>query len=88
MTAEEEKQLSLHFVKSPPRWPMWPYLPVKKRSSKPGEGPECGTLFARSLDEKQPQPIIFDSIDSKNRTTVIAQYDSLEAMVADGWVVD
>lgn len=91
-----EKQLGpgddLEMMRSPDRWPCWPVLPLKRYDGKDRCGfPSTGliaeldgvprfTVFDGNLFQR---PLCFD--DPK---TVRYDYDSFEAMLADGWVVD
>jgi hypothetical protein len=87
LTPEEQKQEAV-LIRAVEGWPLWPYLPVKQYQ--PGGGwPKLGSLFDRGHRIEEPV-IIYASIDeiSKGDAKVIAQYDTLEAMLADNWVVD
>lgn len=82
-------------LQTPEAWPAWPVLPVKRYGHVPvREAPECGVVLAvgghtstvfeanlftlpRNLRELIDDPKIVRHV-----------YDSAEAMVADGWVVD
>jgi len=75
-------------------WPLWPFLPVKKRSDKPGEWPTCGVITVDD-DGKNTVPTVYEqSVDEIARDgvfdkrKVLRKYENIDSMVADGWVVD
>lgn len=83
----------LKMMKTPTNWPRWPALPVK-RTDEGGFG-VCGVMFAVAGPERNyvflanltslRGPTIRAAMDMANEVIV---YDSLEAVVLDGWVVD
>lgn len=95
MTKEQKREL--FFIQGYQAWPLWPYLPIKKRSKNPGEWPTFATLICESL-ESGPKPIVYkESIDQmivmqkENKQanfSVLKEYKSLEEIVEDGWIVD
>lgn len=65
----------LGMMKRPDLWPLWPHLPVKK-------GPwVTGVITEGENGEGWPYVFGHDGSD-------IAGYETLEALLADGWVVD
>ena len=79
-------------VRSPDRWPAWPYLPVKR-----GHLPDAdlGIVLASETTVLGDHPTVYlinlfalprtpDEWAAAPKMT----YPSAEAMVADGWVVD
>ena len=81
-------------VQNPASWPCWPLLPLKRRKGN-GEWPDLGfvveaeghypklsngkiTLFA--------EPMPYEPKDLKDIKQVT--YDSVDALLADGWIVD
>lgn len=80
----------LKMMKSPDRWPSWPYLPLKRRSKAPGRPPETGVLMEDGLREEPvlkfaPGANLFhlDELDVNS----IVDADP-ERLVAEGWEVD
>jgi hypothetical protein len=78
------------FIADPGLWPHWPFLPVK-RPTKDGGDVEVGVLYAtdepwrhvyrRNLLMLPPTRAEFLALDKH-------EYDSLDALLADGWIVD
>jgi len=84
---------TLEFLANPDRWPNWPVCPVKRSCSdkqyiEGDDRPQCGVVF------DQPKPTVYRvnmfSIGPSTDLTKFEkhEYESLEALVADGWVVD
>lgn len=83
--------MELKMMQSPDDWPMWPWLPVKQLSTNPGEWPKLfGCLFDDS--RRSLSPVVYDvnahTIKDKDEVRILKSYESFEAMVDDGWVVD
>lgn len=79
----------IDMIKNVADWPAWPYLPIKRPAKVWGQWPECRTICA-----EEPLTVIevgmyglpktreeFDALPRQ-------KYESAEAIVADGWVVD
>jgi hypothetical protein len=66
----------LGMMKRADLWPTWPHLPVKRPRW------ETGVLIENGAT-KIAIPTVYQR-DGK----ILAKYDSLEQLVADGWVVD
>ncbi len=82
----------VEFMRNDKRWPYWPILPLK-RPDKNGL-PECGFITAH---RGRPTTIIianmYDDLGAKTIGELyekykLIEYDSFEAIVEDGWVVD
>lgn len=85
----------LDMMKNPGLWPQWPVLPVKRYRER-GQMPDCAVL----IDAGEPQPTVFqinpyDIPAGDLRENIInnpkvkhTKYDTLEALMADGWMVD
>lgn len=88
----EERELIADF----PRWPYFPYLPVKNRLEKDGRGwPKLGCMFASLTDNgiNEVRPIIYDfTIDTipkkKEDIKILVEFNSLDDLLAAGWVAD
>ena len=102
MTAEltKDQKSDAAFIRQlhPGGWPQWPYLPMKRSTDK---GLEAGTLmdkqpFGKPLDPNHPcnRTVYVVSVwavsagKAKFSTAPIKIYDSVEAMLLDGWEVD
>jgi hypothetical protein len=83
---EKEKQLILDQDK----WPHWPVLPVKNyQLVKPGEFPECGILFASDLEKPVIYIMNLFTIGHVRKEDVKQfKFESLDAMLAAGWIGD
>jgi hypothetical protein len=80
--ADDERMMS-----TPADWPLRPLLPVKRRRA-PGQWPEPGIIH-----EAEPTVVRLDYplrplTLALLRTLAARRYDSLSALLADGWVVD
>ena len=86
------------FIANPGKWPNWPLLPVK-RHTKDRSGPECGILIDNQpigdkLDpeHKSLRTIFLTSMFALKKTDLKTvekkEYESVEKMLADGWIVD
>ncbi len=78
------------FISDPALWPLWPYLPIK-RYPEGYHGPECCLLMAT----ERPWEVLFAACVynlPKTREEFLKTkkytYPSVEALLADGWVVD
>jgi hypothetical protein len=86
----ERRQQDAMFIRETVGWPLWPFLPVKTL----GDNRRIGFLF----DGKEVQNRVFlmnllsvkEYLDKGGKWEDIPskQYDSLEALLDDGWVVD
>jgi hypothetical protein len=74
----------LEFMKAYDKWPRWPMLPLKKRD----DSKICGFLLGTGY------PVVYlkniyglkqgDTIENLPKQ----EYDSLQAILDDGWVID
>lgn len=78
------------FICNPDRWPAWPLLPIKRNTSK-ADGPECCILFAT----EKPWEVVYDcnlfdlpTTIGEMKKRVKYKYDSVDSLLADGWIVD
>jgi hypothetical protein len=91
----------LEFMRHPGRWPASFSLPLVKRgdpSRKPGEMPQAGFLAQPSIaiPTPEPKPVVYlvniwdeEALKGKKLSELPkAEYDSLMALVEDGWEVD
>ena len=74
----------LEMMSSPNDWPRWPQLPLKRWRD--GEM-DCGVIVEWASGVR---PIIYlkNLFQNFAADTPTVEYPSLEALVADGWVVD
>ncbi len=80
------EQRSLEFMKTPGKWPAWPFLPLKRSlDQRP-----CMGLLIESDGNVLPVVILRNLFDYETPLSKCqkVEYDSLEALVADGWRVD
>lgn len=81
------KLTDVEFIKAEEKWPNWPYLPMKRRRD--GEEPEFGSIISGSLFSIRKG--YFRTLP-KTLPELLAlptwEYGSIEAMLADGWLID
>ncbi len=77
-----EDERNILFIKDLNRWPRWPYLPIKRSVS--SGWPELAFLYAdnNTLVQRANNPF-WPGSEGESTT-----YESVEALVADGWKVD
>lgn len=83
------QQTDESFIETFQMWPMYPWLPIKRYSKDDNRSnsPECAVIHASSLTTVIHQTLYgmtADSLDSAKRQ----EYESVAAIVADGWIVD
>jgi hypothetical protein len=67
----------------PNRWPQWPVLPVKQF----GSGfPECGVMV--ESDGIQPKVYLTNLFALDLANAEVKEYEDIDELLADGWVVD
>ena len=93
----EEREKHLEMMQHPELWPMWPVLPLINRSETDREGFVVPGCIADANESGRyevvmctmyqlPEGIItYDEFYQSHPTKV---YDSYEAMLDDGWMVD
>lgn len=84
------------FILDPNRWPCWPWLPLK-RGDHSLENKNLGLLFHGSLETKEftkgftiYHTNLFGLPRSKEEWAKVptTHYDTVDLLLADGWVVD
>lgn len=71
------------FIQNPGMWPQWPVLPLKKLTR---DWYEFGYLIA---EEGGVSPIVrLGNIFTMSEKDPVREYDSIDAMLTDGWMVD
>src|SRR4051812_43545449 len=82
------EQRSLEFLRTPDEWPNWPLCPVKKRLIT-NVANDVGLV---AEGPSGPEPVVFLCnlwrVKEDFANAVQVKYESLEALVADGWRVD
>lgn len=73
------------FIRSPERWPRWPFLPVVKRDHHPRQF-VCGLIFADGTFKVYVEANLFDEAPLKSAKE-IKEYATPEALLAD-WRID
>lgn len=77
------------FLDNPGAWPCWPLCPVKRYEQTDDAMPNCGVVITEV-------PIVYETNMFALLTMTSAEiealkkhkYDSMEELVADGWLVD
>lgn len=79
----------LDMIKDYMSWPLYPFLPVKKRK-KDGGFPTLGVIVAdnRPLVYKQSVDEVIKLDRALTDDDVQARYSSFEELIADEWVID
>lgn len=88
MTRQKASDRDVEMMLNPLRWPRWPWLPVKRYL---GGRMECGLLYADDSTE-----VILGNLYAlepglktlAERGLASKKYESVDALVADGWEVD
>lgn len=74
-------------MKAPDNWPQWPILPLKRVR---GSDLEVGVLVNGAFEGPHTEATVY--LSSMNRVITVEtptiKYDSFEALVADGWMID
>lgn len=89
---ERQREIQMMNQKYPGGWPCWPFLPIKRSMS--FGGPQCGVIrdIGPLMQGVKVESVIYSYYIYSDKpfdpSKVIARYDSIEAMVDDGWVVD
>ena len=81
-----EKRNHVEMMKRTQLWPQWPMLPVKRWT---GRDMECAVLL--DVAEGKKYTLYFANLymlPDDLTTCQQREYDSFEAIVADGWEVD
>ena len=91
MDKEELAMLELtdkEFIQKPDDWPYWPFLPVKR--PKDAGFPEIGVILAigGKLSTVYLVNINADSLEERIKISERKEYPNVDAMLADGWIVD
>ncbi len=83
------KEAEIEMIDSPNKWPKWPLLPIKKRE---GIGlSHCAVIIDHNRSDGKIRirtgVSVWDRIEKIN-TAEIEVFDSTEALVDAGWIVD
>jgi len=76
-------------IKHPDAWPQWPYLPVKRRKGAKATL-ECGVIYeGTGIKTVRVANLFALPTEYQDFLTLPKyEYDSVDALLADGWVVD
>jgi hypothetical protein len=89
----EQRVEELDFLRNPDQWPNWPLLPIKRYGA-PGDPPECALLDSIGAPEPKVRVVFVNMFQLRELTHAERQalrvevYDSAEALLDDGWMVD
>lgn len=84
---KDTDKIDVEFLKSPGRWPCWPCCPVRRSTGVQGGFPDHGIVLAECASIVYWVNLFFFSMEDL-KTCEKHEYESAEAMVADGWEVD
>jgi len=85
MYPEEIQNLSRATIEDEITWPLWPQLPLKRYVDEQ-MFPEFGVLFPKTKDVYSVQLRMVNMPRTEDTKTV--EYPTIDALLADGWVVD
>ncbi len=78
------QQLALQRIRAVEEWPLYPKLPVKKISfSDVAFQPQTG-FITLGLEDERPIP----TVKKHGTNEIVAEFNTIEDMVAAGWVED
>ena len=76
----------LEFMSNPTEWPCFPILPIKNLGRRQASGfPELGFILADETPIQVHKPTLFGETEEAGAQKT---YQSLDELVADGWIVD
>lgn len=81
-------------IQDPNKWPAWPFLPLKKGSYPSIEDKRLGVLYHSPTWSDGKVHVIHCYLFAPPKTreelhaTPSTVYESVDALLADGWVVD
>lgn len=73
------------FIQHPGLWPMWPLLPLKRTRNTSSGLPETGVIIEEETKFRVYHCSMFTTITPSTPHT---DYPTVNALLADGWVVD
>jgi hypothetical protein len=91
----DKRQRSLQMMQAPNRWPTWPFLPVLRLL--PDGSKQLGVLYdARHASGRMGYSstvflqnlFLLPAVEAKLLSGPRCVYDSLDALLDDGWLVD
>lgn len=89
MNARENSR-DFDWLSDPKNWLHWPICPVK-RFTNPKDMPECGLVWAGELTHVYIQNLclmVSGAVEPQFKDCKKYEYESLQEMLADGWMVD
>lgn len=93
MTQETKNRDDRAFIEDPDNWPQWPLLPMKRIDS--NQRLECAFIVSGDSGVKLYRGNIFaiyerpgNTLAEKLTDVPIYKYESVDALLADGWVID
>lgn len=83
---------------TPKKWPLWPLLPITrvitsgKTGRKVASAPECGVIHKEDVEKGKKITVhvvhVFRLRDVLDGGVKKLSYDSIDALIEDGWEVD
>lgn len=86
---QQRRKEDIEFINDPYGWPVYPFLPMKRtgpdHSNVSGViiNPERTVVYEKNMFSFESGELLPQLKDAKKH-----QYESVEALVADGWMVD
>lgn len=82
-------------MRSPLEWPIWPLLPIKRYGKDERGFPECAALLDESREKGWVVYVLPTGVFGlvagtplETQAKEILPYENLDALQADGWMVD
>lgn len=77
------------FLNNPNEWPCWPVCPVKRYEPTDDGLPNCGIVIGGRPIVYETNMFMLPEMTPENLEQMKKhKYDSMEELVADGWLVD
>lgn len=74
---------------NPDRWPLNPYLPLKRPSETPGAFPDCAVMLAGSPSVYRTTLDDLATMTDAERSRIdVNHYSDYDAVIDAGWMVD
>jgi len=80
------EQFMINFIKDDSRWPHWPILPLKRKKK---DGSEMGVIaIGRETTVLLTNMFTMPRTDKEYDALAKLNYETVEDVVTDGWIVD
>ena len=78
------------FILAPQRWPVFPFLPIKRyeTATEQLKEMELGVLYAPDVLDDEPVNVLLTNICAIDLDAPTKRYLTVDQLLADGWEVD